>query len=139
MFGETRSMLPATTIVEAINKSPLNRGLNGANWLATEGNIPITFDNGDIALFDDEGDGAYEVHFLFVSRGRMAIDHVREAFRQMFEDYGANLIFGLVPVERKDVTMMARWTGGKFVGVRETSEGPCELYVLSKFMWDNQS
>jgi len=131
-------MLPAQTIAEAIDKSPLNRGLKGDDWLATEGNIPITFDNGDVALFDDEGDGVYEVHFLFVSRGRMAIDNVREAFRQMFEDHGASLIFGLVPVEQQHVKMVARWTGGKFVGVRNTSEGPCELYVLSKLMWESK-
>jgi hypothetical protein len=91
-------------IIEAIETAPLNRGLKGNDWLAFPGNIPVTFDNGDVALFDNEGEGTYQVHFLFVSRGREAIAHAREA-------------------------------GGKSAGMRPTRNGPCELFVLSKFMW----
>jgi hypothetical protein len=127
--------LPNRFIAEAIDQAPLNRGLKGADWLASEGNIPVTFDNGNVALFDNEGDGVYEVHFLFPCRGAKAIDNAREAFRIMFMEHGANLIFGLVPVERRDVKLLARWVGGKSAGLRSTSEGPCELFVLSKFMW----
>lgn len=122
-------------IAETIDASPLNRGLRGVDWLAHEGNVPVTFDNGDIALFDYEGDGNYEVHFLFVARGRAAIEHAKEAFRVMFVEHGAQLIFGLVPDFRRDVKLLARWIGGKFAGRRATSEGPCELYVLSAAMW----
>lgn len=127
--------LPNRYIAEAIDSSPLNRGLKGEDWLASKGNIPITFDNGDVALFDDEGDGTYEVHFLFICRGAKAIDHAREAFKIMFTEHDAKLIFGLVPDFRRDVKLLARWAGGKSAGMRPTSEGPCELFVLSKFMW----
>lgn len=127
--------LPHHLIAEAIDTAPLNRGLKGADWLARSGNIPVTFDNGDVALFDDEGDGVYQVHFLFVSRGRKAIEHARESFKVMFTEHGANLIFGLVPSFRRDVALLARWVGGNSVGMRSTSEGPCELFVLSKFQW----
>lgn len=122
-------------VTQVIDNSPLNRGLSGAAWQARPGNIPIIFDNGDVALFDHEGEGTYEVHFLFESRGRVAIDHAREAFRQMFTEHHAKLIFGMVPDFRRDVKMLARWAGGKCVGTRNTSEGVCELYVLSHEMW----
>jgi len=122
-------------VAQAIDKAPLNRGLSGAAWLVRQGNIPITFPNGDVALFDAEGDGIYEVHFLFESRGRTAIDHAREAFRQMFTKHGAELIFGLVPDFRRDVKLLARWAGGRSVGKRVTSNGVCELFVLSNAMW----
>lgn len=127
--------LPQSRIVEAIDTAPLNRGLKGADWVAHAGNIAITFDNGDIALFDDELEGAYQVHFLFQSRGRKAIDHARESFKRMFVEHRANLIFGLVPEFRRDVKMMARWAGGRSAGMRQTVDGPCELFVLSKFLW----
>lgn len=127
--------LPAQNIIEAIDQAPLNRGLSGAVWLASPGNIPVTFDNGDVALFDYEGDRTYQVHFLFKSRGREAIDHAREAFRTMFVDHGTELIFGLVPDFRRDVKLLARWIGGKFAGKRDTSEGVCELFVLSNIMY----
>lgn len=122
-------------IIEAIETAPLNRGLKGADWLASSGNIPVTFDNGDVVLFDNEGEGVYQIHVLFVSRGRKAIEHVREAFRILFTNHDARLIMGLVPDFRRDVKLLARWTGCKSAGMRPTRNGPCELFVLSKFMW----
>lgn len=122
-------------IAEAIDASPLNRGLRGVDWLATAGNIPITFDNGDIVLFDHEGNFDYQVHVLLQSRGKKAIENIRKAFRIMFTQHGAELIFGLVPDFRRDVKMMARWTGMRFAGKRRTPEGVCELYVLSHVMF----
>lgn len=122
-------------IIQAIDTAPLNRGLSGAAWLASEGNVPCVFENGDIALFDNEGDGNYQGHFLFVSHGRQAIEHARESFHIMFEDYGAKLIFGLVPDFHRHVKLVVRWAGGKSAGMRSTSEGPCELFVLSRDMW----
>lgn len=127
--------LPNSKIVEAIDTAPLNRGLKGIDWVSHPGNIAVTFDNGDIALFDDELEGAYQVHFLFQSRGRKAIEHARESFRRMFVEHDAGLIFGLVPDFRRDVKMLARWAGGRSVGIRQTSNGPCELFILSKFQW----
>lgn len=128
-------------IAEAIDTAPLNRGLKGADWLARAGNVPIVFENGDVALFDNEGDGTYQVHFLFKSRGREAIAHARESFRRMFVDHGCTLIFGMVPDFRRDVKMLARWAGGRSVGIRYAPEGPglpnakFELFVLSKAQW----
>jgi len=123
-----------TLVIEAINTSPLNRGLKGADWLASPGNIPIVIGD-NVALFDDGGEGVYEVHFLFVSRGRAAIIAARESFRRMFVDHGAELIFGMVPKFRRDVNMLARWAGGKLIGERPTIEGLCDLFVLSREMW----
>jgi hypothetical protein len=126
-----------TAIIAAIDASPLNRGLSGSAWLATEGNVPVVIGD-DIALFDYEDTGIYQAHVLFVSRGRAAVASFRESFRQMFESYGADLIFGLVPDFRRDVKLFARWAGMKFIRTRETSEGPCELFVLSKEMWSKK-
>lgn len=126
---------PDHIIAAAIDTAPLNRGLKGADWLAQPGNIPVTFANGDVVLFDDEGDGVYQIHVLFVSRGRVAIELAREAIRRMFTEHGANLIFGLVPDFRRDVKLLARWTGMRSAGVRWTPEGSCELFVLSKSQW----
>lgn len=134
-------MASAHQIIEAIDTAPLNRGLKGADWLARPGNIPITFDNGDVVLFDNEGHGFYSIHVLFKGRGRTAIDHAREAIRRMFVDHGATLIMGMVPDFRRDVKLLARWTGMRSAGARYASEGPglpdvkFELFVLSKFQW----
>jgi len=122
-------------IIQAIDAAPFNGGVRGQDWLANEDNIAILFANGDLALFEHEGDHDYQVHFLFVSGGRAAINHARESFAIMFEQHGAELIFGLVPDERRDVKLLARWAGGKSAGLRPTPEGECELFVLSQIMW----
>jgi hypothetical protein len=133
--------LPHHQIAEAIDTAPLNRGLKGVDWLAHPGNVPVTFDNGDVALFDHEGEGVYQVHFLFQSRGRKAIEHARESFRTMFVEHGCTLIFGLVPEFRRDVKLLARWAGGRYAGMRYVPEDDhgknawCELYVLSHAQW----
>lgn len=128
-------MASARHIIEAIETAPLNRGLKGADWLARSGNIPITFGNGDVVLFDDEGDGIYSIHVLYKGRGRTAIEHSREAISRMFEEHGATLIMGMVPVFRRDVKLLARWTGMRSAGIRSTSHGDCELFVISKAQW----
>lgn len=129
--------MDTSAIITAIDSSPLNRGLSGAVWLAEPGNIAIVKEAGgatDIALFDDEGDGTYEMHVLFHSRGRAAIDTAKEAMRRMFVDHGANLIFAKVPEIRPDVKLFARWIGMKYTGYRDTIYGPCQLFVLSREM-----
>lgn len=134
-------MASAHQIIDAIDTAPLNRGLKGADWVARPGNVPILFENGDVALFDHEGGDTYQGHFLFKSRGRKAIEHAREAFRRMFVDHGCGLIFGMVPDFRRDAKMVVRWAGGRSAGVRWASEGPglpdtkFELFVLSKAQW----
>lgn len=133
--------MPAKTrfIAEAIDTAPLNRGLKGADWLAAPGNISLVFDKVDVMLFDAEGDDIYQAHVLFKNRGRKAIEHVRLAFQTMFEEHDASLIFGLVPrtpqVNRRDVALLAYWSGMKTLGLRATVDGPCELFIISKFMW----
>ncbi len=128
-------MASAQHIIQAIETAPLNRGLKGADWLARPGNVPVTFDNGDVVLFDDEGDGIYSIHVLFNGRGRAAIDHAREAISRMFAERGATLIMGMVPTFRRDVKLLARWTGMRSVGIRSTPHGDCELFVLSRAQW----
>jgi len=127
--------LPLEIVAEAIDEAALNSGVRGADWLASEGNIPVTFDNGDIALFEHEGSGDYQVHFLFIARGREAIRHGKEALRVMFAEHGAKLIFGLTPLHLRHARIFNRWIGGKSAGTRMTPEGECELFVLSNSMW----
>lgn len=130
-------MSPHDAIIAAIDASPLNRGLRGEAWLATEGNVPIVV-GADIALFDDEGDDIFQMHVLFVSRGRAAVASAKEAIRRMFVEHKADLIFGLVPAFRRDVKLLARWAGMKFRETIDTVNGPCELFVLSKEMWSRK-
>ncbi len=123
-------------IAQAINQSPLNRGLDGETWLSTPGNVAILLPvKDDITLFDYEGDGIYEVHFLFQSRGKEALRSAREAITRIFDEHGASMIFGMAPECRPDVRLFARWLGMKSRGLRYTVHGFCELFILPKYRW----
>lgn len=104
------------------------------DWVRDPRNIPIV-EGDDVILFDFESQGIYQIHVLLESRGRHALDFIRQAFDRMFEDHGTEIIFGLVPDFRRDVKIMARWVGMKHTGKRATDCGPCEVYVLSRDMW----
>lgn len=122
-------------ITQAIDQAPFNRGLTGADWLSTPGNVPVVLGNGDIALFDNEGDGIYEMHVLFRSRGKEAIASARKALKIIFTRHRASLIFAMVPDCRRDVKLLARWAGLKSRGLRYTVHGFCELFVISNISW----
>lgn len=125
-------------VIDAIDESPLNRGLSGAAWIAEPGNIAIHL-GGDISLFDFEAPGVYQMHVLYRSRGRNAVRAATDALAAIFNVYDAELIFALVPNFRRDVKMLARWTGLKYVGRRKTDCGVCELFVISKTMWKKRN
>lgn len=126
--------MSAQAIINAIDRSPLNRGLRGVDWLADRQNVAIVLGE-DIALFDHVGDDTFEIHLFFVSRGRAAIDRVNEATRQMLDERGAEVLFALIPDFRRDVKLMARWCGWKLAGRRDTAQGICELFITSKVLW----
>lgn len=133
--GNQRMTLPNKIVTEAIETAPLNRGLKGADWLASPGNIFVVTDDEDVTLFDNEGDGVFAIHVLYKSRGRKAIERAKDAIAELFEKHDARLIYGMAPVIRPEVRMLARWTGMRSSGLRETRHGLCELFVLSKFQW----
>lgn len=127
--------MSATAIINAIDESPLNRGLRGVDWVADSRNVPIVHGD-DIALFDYESPGIFQIHVLFESsRGRGAVERVNDALDAMFRDHGAEIIFALVPDFRRDVKMMARWTGFHYAGKRSTDCGICELFTITKAQW----
>ena len=118
-------------IIAAIDASPMNRGLSGAEWFAHEGNVAIEIEE-DIFLFDHEGPGYYQIHFLTCEGGKATIDRAKRAFQIMFDDHDASLLFGLVPVSRRDVAVMANRVGGIYARTVPTPFEPCRLYIVPK-------
>lgn len=127
--------LPAPTIADAIDNAPYNMGVKGMDWLRNPLNVPVSFDNGDVVIFDHMEGFVWQIHVLLKSRGRQAIQNIKESIRRMFDYYGAKMIMGLAPDFRRDVKIMARWVGFHSAGIKQTGGGPCEMFVLSRDMW----
>lgn len=118
-------------ISDLIDKSPMNRGLSGADWLADDRNILVE-DGDDRIMFDYERPGTYQFHWLTSSRGRKAIDRAKAALTHMFEEHGAEVVYGMVPVGRKDVRLMARLIGAKIVGPGWEDGEEFQVFVMTK-------
>jgi hypothetical protein len=124
-------------IVKAIDESPLNCGLRGADWIAEPGNIAIV-EGHDVILFDRDSDGIFEIHVLLASRGKAAVERIKNALGTMFRDRGAEVIFGLVPEHRRDVAVMARWCKLKFIKNISWLGDRVELFQITKEQWTVQ-
>ena len=117
----------------------MNRGLRGADWVADNRNVAIG-DSRNVTIFDYEEDGVYQAHYLKnEDTGRAMLDRIKSAYSTMFEQHGAKVIFGLVPEDRRDVNLVARWTGARSHGLRLTEHGFCELFILTRPMWEKFS
>lgn len=125
-------------IIEAIDSAALNRGMSGAAILDDPENHVIVSGE-DISLFVGDGGTTYEVHFLYKSKGHDAIRASKAAFDTMFKDGLADLIFGLTPIQLRHARMHARLVGGRSGGIRSTEHGACELFVMSREMWEGKS
>lgn len=122
-------------IIEAIDQSPYNRGLDGATWLREATSHPIVFKNGDVLLFNDLGNRIFDVHFLFdTARGRAALDQAKVGFGTMFQR-GAMALTGLVPLDNHKARIFCRLLGCRSVGIHETLFGACEKFVITCQMW----
>lgn len=121
-------------IAKAIDESPLNRGLRGADWVDDPDSTAFV-EGADVVLFDRDSDGIFEAHFLLQSRGRAAIACVNRAFDMMFENHGANVLFGMIPTIRPDAALMARWCGATFIKSLNYRGDDVELYELTRDQW----
>lgn len=118
-------------ISDLIDRSPMNRGMNGKAWLANYQNIAIE-KHGNVFLFERESQQAFEFHWLVLeTKSRQAIRDTQDAMREVFETTNAQVIFGFVPNERRESALMARWVGAKFCGIVTTEHGYCQLFVIT--------
>lgn len=125
-------------IATAINASPLNRGLEGADWVCDGRNIAHV-EGPDIVLFDYDSPGIYEIHVLLASRGQAAAECIGRALGMMFRDRGAEVIFGMVPEHRRDVKIMARWCGLQFIQKLNLRGDAVELFEISRDRWSTRA
>lgn len=117
-----------------INRPEIRPTVGGAGYLdctallADRRNVCLMAgDNG--ALFAWRGPGIFEGHSFFTARGREAISLGRAMLAKMLATH-ARMIWGLTPVANRRARIFNRWIGMRSLGVMETPEGDCELFVL---------
>lgn len=117
--------------------APFMEGLHGFypdQWLLDDNNYALT--NGeDYCLFEMASPGVHYGHYFCKSRGKKALEFSKECVAYMFNN-ATHTIQGLTPAENRAARWMARQVGLKSYGVIETSNGPHELFILTKKEWE---
>lgn len=128
----TRSYDPELmkTAVDMAN-NPSNEGLDHKAWLADHRNMMYTED-GNVGLATFEYPGVYNLHWLFVTRGRGAFDMANRMLYKFFTETDCKTIRGLTPVDNRAACWLARQIGCTSYGTVECLTGPHELFLMTK-------
>jgi len=109
----------------------LDHGFDAPGWIANQSNVALT-DGSSVGLFGSCGSRVFEAHWLFIARGREALDLGADMLAAMFDLYGASAFKGMIPTERKASRWFTRKLGCRSLGIIETIRGPHELFMLAR-------
>ena len=109
--------------------SHLANGFDGEEWLADLRNVALQI-GGNIGLFEHRDGRTCSAHWLFVDRGRRALDAAHAMMAEMFEHHGMLAIHGEVPTFHRASRMFCRWLGCKSLGIIDTPRGEVELFFM---------
>lgn len=112
--------------------------VNPELWLTEEDNYLLTDGNGNYGLFEGSGHDVYFGHYFFKARGREAVRVANEILSCIFGLYRAEVIKGLTPVEHRGALWMNKTLGFKAYGVTDTTEGPHEIFIMTKKEFENR-
>lgn len=112
--------------------TPCYDDFNVRSWLSDQYNVALT--NGtDFALFEwVPSTRSFIGHYMFASRGKEAFVAARQFLMVMFAVYGADLILGIVPEDRRDVSIFTRKLGFTFEGTSDTLVGKSNIFTMSR-------
>lgn len=119
------------TILKRPEIASLDHGFDAAHWMANRANVALT-DGSSIGLFERKGAGIYDVHWLFVARGREALDLASDMMAAMFDAWGATALKGMIPADRRASRWFTRRLGCRSLGMVDTIRGPHELFMLAR-------
>lgn len=106
-----------------------------APWLADDLNVAIEAGD-DLALFQWEGGDTYSVHWFFAARGREALTVGADMLSAIFDLYGAQAVFGMIPVENRKSRLFTRWLGCTSRGLIDRPDGQVELFIMGREQWE---
>jgi hypothetical protein len=100
-------------------------------WVGNHDNVMLVED-GDVGLATFEYPGVYTCHWLFLRRGRDALNLARRMADIMFTEYGAKALRGLTRTDLKAARWAARQLGMTSYGFNNHKEGEHELFIMTR-------
>lgn len=101
-------------------------------WFNNPNNLMFV-DGENVGLATQEYPGFYTVHWYYQVRGRAAIELGKAMLRNLFENYGAETVRGIIRTDLKASRWAARQVGYKSVGIFKFADGTeNEIFILTK-------
>jgi hypothetical protein len=108
----------------------LREDWNGTKWITNPNHIALT-DGRNIGMFEaQEGVGVFFGHTIFRDRGKLALNAARKIIKALVDFFGAKIIHGETPIEKRAARWFSRQLGFKSQGVKSTPYGDVELFAL---------
>lgn len=126
-----RDARPIETLLKRPEIASLDYGFDARGWISNQSNIALT-DGSSVGLFGATGGQVFDTHWLFVARGREALDLGADMIAAMFDLYGAVALKGMIPTERRASRWFTRKLGCRSLGMVDTVRGPHELFTLAR-------
>jgi hypothetical protein len=100
-------------------------------WVANTKNV--MYEKGpDVGLATYDYPGLYTVHWFFKSKGKQALVSAAEMLNDLFTNYGAKAVRGVIHMDNKPSRFLAKYVGFEKISVEEFLDGPNELMLLYK-------
>lgn len=103
-----------------------------APWLATPGNIALTNDNGDVALFEGRSPGVYCGHYFFHARGKDAVKAAEEFLKEFWSFDDVKTIIGFTPLHKKGALWLSQHLGFKSMEDEDIDGVPHRVFVMTR-------
>lgn len=101
-------------------------------WFDMPKNLMFT-EGENVGLATYEYPGVYTVHWYYKVRGREAIELGKRMLKNLFDNYGAETVRGVVRTDLKASRWAARQVGYKSVGIFKFPDGSeNEIFILTK-------
>lgn len=99
-------------------------------WLSNPNHIALT-DGRNIGLFEArEEPGVFFGHTIFQDRGRKAIAAAEKIIRALVNFFGAKIILGETPIQKRAARWFSRQIGFRSGGIKSTPYGDVEQFVM---------
>ena len=100
-------------------------------WVNVEGNLMFRLGD-DVGLATYDYPGMYTVHWFFKSRGKAAIKTAIVMLNEVFTNYKAEIVRGIIALDNKPSVFLSRYVGFERISVEDFSDGPNEVILLTK-------
>lgn len=117
---------------EALDPYDYHMGNSNKEWIEKTENVAYTIGD-DVGLATFDYPGLYAVHWFFKSRGKQALRSAVAMLDDLFTNYGAKAVRGVIPLANAPSRRLSKYLGFETVLIDKFADGEdYEIMLVSK-------